>query len=75
MEPDKRRRGARDENSDLVQEIVEGVEVPVCREWDAGAEGIEEGWGDTLVDCVFGYINEEEGEHVWEEQRPCSMEI
>ena len=57
MEPDKRCRGARDENSNLVQEIVEGVEVPVCGEWDAGAEGafvLRGSWGWCLRALYVG---------------------
>lgn len=51
----------------MVEEVVEGVELPVSGERDPGTERVEEGGGDALVDGVFGDIDEEEGEHVGEE--------
>lgn len=72
---DKGCRGAGDENADLVEEVVEWVELPVCRKWHPRAERIQEGRGDALVDGVFGDVNEEEWEHVREEQGACTAEI
>ena len=63
MDPDEGCGGARDENPDLVKEVVEGVKLAICGE-RRGCEREEERWGDALVDGVFGNIYQEEGKHV-----------
>ena len=44
MDPDERRGGAGNENSNLVEEVVKGVELPVCGERHTRTEGVEESW-------------------------------
>ena len=65
-----------DEDAELVEECVERVELPVGGEgrvvvvrW---SEGEEENGCDCLVDSIFRYVDEEEGEHVRHEQRACA---
>lgn len=54
--------GAGDEDAGLVDGVVGGVEGAVVGE-GGGGEGEEEGGGHALVYGVFGYVDEEEGEH------------
>ena len=70
MDTDERERRARDEDADLVDEGVGGVEGTVRGKW-GGGEGKEEGWGDALVDGVFGNVDEEEGEHAVRDVSSC----
>lgn len=44
MDPDERGGGAGNENPDLVQEVVERVELPVCGERHTKTEVVEESW-------------------------------
>lgn len=62
MYSEKGRGGAGDEDAGLVDGVVGWVEGAVVLE-GGGGEGEEQGWGDALVDCVFGYVDEEEWEH------------
>jgi hypothetical protein len=66
MEADEGGAGARDEDTELVEEGVEGVELAVGGKW-RGREREEKGGRDALVYGVFCDVDEEEGEHVWEE--------
>jgi hypothetical protein len=59
--------GAGDEDADLVEEGVGGVEVAVGAE-GGGGKWEEEGGCHALVDGVFGNVDEEEREHVGEEE-------
>lgn len=54
--------GAGDEDADLVDGVVGGVEGAVFVE-GGGGEWEEQRWGYALVDGVFGDVDEEEGEH------------
>ena len=62
MDAEERRRGAGDEDAELVDGGVGGVERAVACEGRVG-EREEEGWRDALVDGVFGDVDEEEREH------------
>ena len=62
MDAEEGRRGAGDEDAELVDGGVGGVERAVACEGGAW-EWEEEGWCDALVDGVFGDVDEEEGEH------------
>ena len=62
MYTDKRERRTRNRNTGLVDEGVSGVKGAVRGE-RRGGEREKEGWCDALVDCVFGNVDEEEGEH------------
>ena len=66
--------GARDKHAQLVEEGVEGVEGAIGCE-RSGLQREEESRGDALVDAVFGDVDEQEGEHVWEEEGACSGEV
>ncbi len=74
MDSDEWCGGAGDEDADLVEEAVHGVEVAVVGEGGAG-EREEEGGGYPLVDGVFGDVNEEEGEHVREKEGAGAAEV
>ena len=63
MDPHEGRGGAGDEDAGLVDGAVDGVELPVLGEGGGAAQGEEEGGGYALVDGVFGYVDQEEGEH------------
>lgn len=41
MDSNKRCRGSRDEDSDLVEEVIERIELSICGERDARTQGIE----------------------------------
>lgn len=56
VDADEGRRGARDEDAELVDGGVGRVEGAVAAEGGAG-EGEEEGWGDALVDAVLGDVD------------------
>jgi hypothetical protein len=59
---DKGCRGARDEDADLVDGVIGAVERAVLGE-GARVEWEEQGWRYALVNCIFGNVDEEEGQH------------
>ncbi len=61
-EAEKGKGGAGEEDAELVEGGVGGVEGAVVRE-GGGGEGEEEEGVQGLVDGVFGGVDEEEGEH------------
>lgn len=71
MDADEGGGTARDEDAELVEEVVEGVEFAVGAEGRVvrvlAGEGKEKRGGDALVDCVLSDVDEEEGKHVGEE--------
>ena len=56
VDSEERGGGAGDEDSELVEEVVEGVERAVVGE-GRGGEREQEGGGYALVDGVFGYVD------------------
>ena len=66
MNAEERGRGAGDKNSDLVEGVVGRVEGAEMLEWGTG-QGEEQRGRNTLIDGVFGNVDEEEWEHaVWD---------
>lgn len=61
MDSNKWCRRSRDEDPDLVEEVIERVELSVCGERDAGTQGVEQRRGNALVDGVFCDVYQEEG--------------
>jgi hypothetical protein len=62
VDADKGRAGSRDEDADLVDGVVGGVEGPVLFK-GAGVEGEKQGRRHALVDGIFGNVDEEQREH------------
>ncbi len=67
MYSQERRGRPGDENTNLVEKVVEGIKLSVCGKWNARSKGIEKCGGDALVDGIFRDIHEEEGQHVGQE--------
>ena len=56
VDAEEGRRGAGEENSRLIDGVVDRVEGPVVGK-GSGVQGEEEGWSHTLVDSVFGDVD------------------
>ena len=61
MDSNKWSRGSRDEDPDLVEEVIKRVELSICGERDARTQGIEQRRRNALVDGVFCDVDQEEG--------------
>lgn len=70
----ERRRRARDEDAKLVEEVVEGVKVPVLGE-RGGLEREQQRRRDALVDGVLGHIDHEQREHIRDHERPRASQV
>lgn len=72
---------AGDENAELIEEHVEGVELAVAgegrviRRVGRAGKGVEERGRDALVDGVFGDVHEEKGEHIGDEESPGAPQV
>ena len=56
VEAEEGRRGAGEENSSLIDGVVDRVEGPVVGK-GSGAQREQKGWSDTLVNSVFGDVD------------------